>query len=627
MPGVAATGAGRERAPGVIRVLDADVAARIAAGEVIERPSSVVRELIDNALDAGASEIDVQIHSGGLGQIAVHDNGSGIARSELGRTGLRHATSKISDEHDLQRVTTLGFRGEALASIAACARLEVVTRTRTGTTAARLVADSRERRVGSAAAAPGTRIQVTRLFADLPARRRFLRRAGTETTMCRRMLLEKALAHPQVAFRLSVDGAPDTTLTAAGLRHRVADVLGSPVTPDDLFEALRDFGEFQVTVVGARPELARRDRSRLMVFVNRRRIQQYGLVQALEYGYGAIVPGGRYPIACLFVEIAPHLVDFNVHPAKREARFRHLAPLHQAVVRVVQRAADRFGHRSPLPPPQVQSGLLPLRGSGDGTRPGPSLPVPPASVADPPRAYKSEIADGSVGSASGQAAAGAAAPVPGWTEQPAVSGPLGIITPGPASATDRVPLPDRGSAVRYIGQSLGMFLLVEIGRTLYFVDQHAAHERVLFERLRRRSFAVQQLLLPIELELDAGAADALRDIRDRLGRIGIMVELEKGRPRRITALAEPLHQLPADWLAEYVAGMRGSEADLERAVLADIACKLAVKDGEVLDQEAAAAIARESFAIDLQHCPHGRPLWYSVTRAQVSARVGRPATR
>ena len=134
-------------------------------------------------------------------------------------------------------------------------------------------------------------------------------------------------------------------------------------------------------------------------------------------------------------------------------------------------------------------------------------------------------------------------------------------------------------------------------------------------------------LLPIELELDAGAADALRDIRDRLGRIGIMVELEKGRPRRITALAEPLHQLPADWLAEYVAGMRGSEADLERAVLADIACKLAVKDGEVLDQEAAAAIARESFAIDLQHCPHGRPLWYSVTRAQVSARVGRPTTR
>ena len=611
-------GAGARPAPadGVIRVLDADVAARIAAGEVIERPFSIVRELLDNALDAGASEIDVQLHSGGVGQIAVHDNGRGIARSDLERTGVRHATSKISDEHDLQHVTTLGFRGEALASIAACARLEVVTRTRAAAQAARLIADSRERRISGAAAAPGTRIQVTRLFADLPARRRFLRRPGTETTLCRRMVLEKALAHPQVTFRLSVDGEADTALTAAELRHRVADVLGSPVVPGDLFEAQRNFAEFQVTVIGARPELARRDRSRLMVFVNRRRIQQYGLVQALEYGYGAILPGGRHPIACLFVELAPHLVDFNVHPAKREARFRNLAPLHQAVVRVVQQAADQFGHRSPLPPPQAQAGSLPLpppqpqsgslpfRGHGDRANSGSSSPR--SSVADPPLAYADDV--------------------PG-AAQPVATGPLGVITPGPATAAAGATLPDQSSGVRYIGQSLGMFLLVEIGRTLYFVDQHAAHERVLYERLRRRSFAIQQLLLPIELDLDQAAGDALREARDLLGDLGIVVELEAGRPRRITALAEPLHRLPAAWLAEYVAGMRGSEADLERAMLANLACKLAVKDGEVLDYEAALAIARESFAIDLQHCPHGRPLWYSVTREQISAQVGRSSTR
>ena len=611
MPAVAAGGAGRARPPDTIRVLEPDVAARIAAGEVIERPFSIVRELIDNALDAGASEIDVQLHSGGLGQIAVHDDGSGIARSELERTGLRHATSKINDEHDLQRVTTLGFRGEALASIAVCARLEVVSRPRAAEKAARLVADSHGRRITGVAAAPGTRIQVTRLFADLPARRRFLRRPGTETTLCRRMVLEKALAHPRVTFRVSVDGETDTTLTAAELRYRVADVLGSPVAPDDLFEAQRDFPEFQVTVIGARPELARRDRSRLMVFVNRRRIQQYGLAQALEYGYGAIVPGGRHPIACLFVEIAPHLVDFNVHPAKREARFRNLAPLHQAVVKVVQQAAVRFGHRSPLPPAPGAPGALPFPASGDRAYSAPARP--PAAVADPPLRYTEQ--------------APAAPAAPDFAAQTAPAGALGIITAGPAAATDSAPLPDRSAAVRYIGQSLGMFLLVEIGRTLYFVDQHAAHERVLYERLRRRSFAIQQLLIPIELDLDTEAAHALRELRDRLGEFGIVVELEEDRPRRITALAEPLHQLPAEWLAEYVAGMRGSEQDLERAMLADIACKLAVKDGEVLDHDAAAAIARESFAIDLQHCPHGRPLWYSVTREQVSARVGRQSTR
>jgi DNA mismatch repair protein MutL len=610
-------------APGTIRVLDSDVAARIAAGEVIERPFSIVRELIDNALDAGASEIDVQLQSGGLGQIAVHDNGHGIDRSDLERTAVRHATSKISDEHDLQRVTTLGFRGEALASIAACARLEVVTRTRAASAASRLIADRLERRISSAAAAPGTRIGVTRLFADLPARRRFLRRPGTETTMCRRTVLEKALAHPNVTFRFSVDGGMDTVLSAAELRQRVTDVLGSPIVPDDLFEARRDFGEFQVAVVGARPELARRDRSRLMVFVNRRRIQQFGLVQALEYGYGAIVPGGRYPIACLFVEIAPHLVDFNVHPAKREARFRNLAPLHQAVVAVVQSAAARFGHRSPLPAPNVTPGSLPFparqnrgvrrdqgdRGDGvDRTRSGTVPGRQPSVVADPPFPYQGQ--------------SGSSEP-PQPAPHPVATGAPGVITPGPASATDAVALPDRNAQVRYIGQSLGTFLLVEIGRTLYFVDQHAAHERVLFERLRRRSFAIQQLLLPIELDLDPAAVDAVAQARDRLGRIGIVVELEADQPRRITALAEPLHQLPSGWLAEYVAGMRGSEADLERAVLADLACKLAVKDGEMLDHDAAMSIARESFAIELQHCPHGRPLWYSVTREQVSAQVGR----
>ena len=607
-------------------MLDADVAARIAAGEVIERPFSIVRELIDNALDAGASEIDVQLHSGGLGQIAVHDNGHGIARSDLERTAVRHATSKIGDEDDLQRVTTLGFRGEALASIAACARLEVVTRTRTATAASRLVADSRERRIGGAAAAPGTRIQVTRLFADLPARRRFLRRPGTETTLCRRMVLEKALAHPQVFFRLSVDGAADTVLAAADLRQRVAEVLGNPVVPDDLFEARRDFEDFQVTVAGARPELARRDRTRLMVFVNRRRIQQYGLVQALEYGYGGIVPGGKYPIACLFVEIAPHLVDFNVHPAKREARFRNLAPLHQAVVRVVQEAAVRFGHRSPLPAPTARTGALPFTGSGDRAHSrsgsGAAPDREPAVVADPPRSYDRATP----GAGAGPAGRPGGVDSPGLPRAaaggPATEGPLGTITAGPTSAQGAV-LPDRSAGVRYIGQSLGMFLLVEIGRTLYFVDQHAAHERVLFERLRRRAFAIQQLLIPIELDLDPATADAVSEARDRLARLGIIVEMEGARPRRITALAEPLHQLSAEWLAEYVSGVRGSEADLERAVLADLACKLAVKDGEVLDHEAAVAIARESFAIELQHCPHGRPLWYSVTREQVSAQVGR----
>ena len=595
-----------------VRLLDEQVAGRIAAGEVIDRPFSIVRELLDNAIDSGADEIDVELQSGGLGLVAVRDNGHGISRADLDHVALRHATSKIVDERDLQRVTTLGFRGEALASIAACARLEVTSRTGSELRATRLVAASGQRRASGAAAAAGTRVQVTRLFAELPARRRFLRRPGSETTMCRRMLLEKALAHPQVTLRLTVDGAADVALPATTPLRRVADALGGRLGPGDLFQAQRRFADFQVAVIGARPELAGRDRSRLMVFINRRRIQHYGLVQAVEYGYAALLPGGRHPVACLFVEIDPQLVDFNVHPAKREVRFRNLAPLHQAVVRVVQEVVPQFGHRSPLPAPAPPpAARLPFR--------PPAVPAPASNRQPPP--------EPAAGVAAQPAAPAAASPSPA-PPVAAAAFAAAAISPGPSAPPAAGPgmpatVPDVSGGARYVGQALGLFLLVEIGPTLYFVDQHAAHERVLYEELRRRAFPVQQLLLPIELELDPPATSAVTNARGRLEELGIVITQETGRPARITALAEPLHRLPAEWLADYVAGMRGSEANLERAVLADVACKLAVKDGEVLDQEAATTIVRRSFAIELQHCPHGRPLWYSVARRDLVKQVGR----
>ena len=329
----------------------------------------------------------------------------------------------------------------------------------------------------------------------------------------------------------------------------------------------------------------------------------------MEYGYAALLPGGRHPVACLFVEIDPQLVDFNVHPAKREARFRNLAPLHQAVVRVVQEVAPQFGHRSPLaatdPPPAGRLPFTPAR---------PAAPAAPAPAAQPEPAAEAAA----TATAAADRAAAAAAPTPAAAA---------TVTPGPSAvptgAAGTTVMPDVSGGLRYVGQALGLFLLVEIGSSLYFVDQHAAHERVLYEELRRRAFPIQQLLLPIELELDAAAVEAVSRACGLLRGLGIVIEREAGRPARITALAEPLHQLPAEWLRDYVAGVRGSEADLERAVLADMACKLAVKDGEVLDPAAATTIVRRSFDIDLQHCPHGRPLWYSVARQQLVKRVGR----
>ena len=550
----------------MIRLLDQRVAGRIAAGEVIDRPFSIVRELLDNAIDAGAGQIDVELQSGGLGLVAVRDNGHGIGRADLERVALRHATSKITDEHDLERVTTLGFRGEALASIAACARLELTTRTAEVAHAGRLVAHADQRRIGNIAAAVGTRVEVTRLFVDLPARRRFLRRPSAETALCRRVVTEKALAHPGVTFRLTVDGEVSVVLPATSALQRVADALGSRVNPGDLAEVGRSFPDYQVTVIGARPELAGRDRSRLLVFVNRRRIQEYALVQAVEYGYAAMLPGGRHPVACLLVEISPHLVDFNVHPAKREVRFRHLPPLHQAVVRVVQELVPRFGIHSPLAaagpgrwpaapsarrgsgahdqPPAAPSAALPFHPApATGASAAHSAPygrLPPAvpgttgvDAAAPTAALAQPAPVAPYPPAASAAGAAGAAPlaVSGAHHAPAGAAPStvpGGRDPTVSGSAATVAVPDLSGGMRYLGQALGVFLLVEIGRALYFVDQHAAHERVLYEDLRRRVFPIQRLLLPIDLELDADDRAAVLAARSGLAELGIVVEAEGG---------------------------------------------------------------------------------------------------
>ena len=438
-----------------IRVLADDTARQIAAGEVIDRPYSIVRELLDNAIDAGAANVRVEVVKGGLEQIRVVDDGAGMDEEDLRLCTLRHATSKIADHRDLARVSTLGFRGEALASIGACSVLTLTSRRKEQASAHRaLVRFGRAEGVRPSAGVQGTTAEVSSLFFELPARRRFLKSRGAETALCRRTFLEKALPHPEVAFEFAVDGAQVMRMPAGSPLDRTAAAAGLDAAD---FACVHGGGEgLRVAALAARPERARRDRSGIHVYLNRRRITDYGLVQAVEYGYGEFLPGGLHPVAYLFVEIDPEMVDFNVHPAKREVRLRRPGELHRAISSTLQREIRSWQS-------QVERGAA----AGESRSAAPSAsflaeapPVLPA-LARLPRA-DAEAAPPDVLS----------------------SRPEARTTPGTTPGTWRGRAPDPDAEVRYLGQAFHLFLVAEVGDRIYFVDQHAAHERVLYEQLR-----------------------------------------------------------------------------------------------------------------------------------------------
>jgi len=310
-----------------IKALDAETARKIAAGEVIDRPAAVIRELLDNAIDAGASKVQVEISGGGIDRIRVTDNGCGMSREDLAICTDTHTTSKISTAEDLLSLHSLGFRGEALSSIKAVSDLEI-TSTRSGPAAWKLQLG----KILPARLNAGTVVQVENLFENFPARKQFLKRAAVETALCRTIFLDKALPHYRTEMRFITDGELRFLLPPAqSLRERCLAAF-SFKEPEALFFEIEGSGEhFSFRIVLGSPDAVRSDKRAIMVFVNGRRITEFGLIQAIEYGSEGYFPNGGHPVAFLFLTVEPSRVDFNIHPAKKEARFQDYGAIHHAV--------------------------------------------------------------------------------------------------------------------------------------------------------------------------------------------------------------------------------------------------------------------------------------------------------
>jgi DNA mismatch repair protein MutL len=611
------------QAPSRIRVLPPELADQIAAGEVVERPASVVKELVENAIDAGARRVEVEVAGGGRRLIRVVDDGSGMSPDEARLALRRHATSKISSADDLWGLATFGFRGEALPSIAAVSRLTLLTRTREAPAGFRLVVEAGvEGEAREAGIAPGTQVEVRDLFFNTPARAKFLKSEGTEMANVSEAMLRLALAHPEVHFRLRQDGRvardwpPHRELAErvrAALAQRGAGAL---------HEAAGAEGGHQVRAFLASPEEASATARSTFLFVGGRYVRDRALLHAVGLAYGPLLEKGRYPLAVLFLDVPGADVDVNVHPQKLEVRFARAQEVYAAVRHVLGAGLAR------APWLEAPSVVRPIR----------AFTQPPASLRPVVEdAGRGELA---LGPPPGRLpAAQGALPLRLRDEGPAhefggASAEAGLARPGPTAVGD----PARAAFFRtlgYVGQLHRTYLVCEGADELVLIDQHAAHERVAYARLRaahdRREVRRQRLLFPQPIELDEASASAAADRRAVLESLGFEVERIGPREVRVQAVPEALRKADAKPLLADVLGQLAEERDPTHAsievldhVLATMACHSVVRAGDVLGRAEALALLEQLDDVDLRsHCPHGRPVMLRMALPEIERRFGR----
>jgi DNA mismatch repair protein MutL len=651
-----------------IHLLPEHVANQIAAGEVVERPASVVKELVENALDAGAARVTVEIQAGGRSLVRVTDDGSGMSRDDALLCLERHATSKIQRAEDLSAISTMGFRGEALPSIASVSRFVLTTRERDngGPEATQVIVNGGKiAEVKAAGSAPGTSVEVRQLFYNLPARRKFLRSEETEAAHVQHGLTLAALAHPGVAFTFSKDGRTIWQLPAvpsadepksqlAALRERMRAIHGGEwkllavdystdlaevPEADDAEESARHDAPAASRLrvwgfIGA-PGVSRSTREDQHLFVNRRPVENRGLNFALMEGYHTALMKGRYPVCCLFLEIDPAAVDVNIHPSKREVKFHQEAQVRRNVAQAVRQTLLRF-HTATGTTPEIHAG--PPAVVPDFHQPRPAVTGPgPAQSPLPTTADLPQFA-----TAVPQATAPPANRVaPLWTPRPAVeTRPPAVVTAPPVSAPAAAfasgpAVPLLNVPLRLVGVVGRLYVVLESDRGLVLMDQHAAHERILFEQMLTRleqqgSAASQKLLLPETVELSVRDAHFLRQQLPELARMGVGLSEFGERTFLLDALPPFVKVSDARrFVLELVdelkaAGQEVNSLRLGEHTIAKTVCRHAVKANDPLSGRELEYLVEDLKRCAMPYtCPHGRPTLIEMNYLELEKKFGR----
>lgn len=599
-----------------IKVLASEVAKRIAAGEVIERPAAALRELLDNALDSGAKNIVVELEGGGAESLRVVDDGSGMGKDDLALSILPHATSKISELDDLLSLSTLGFRGEALSSMAAVADLELVSATHDDEAWRLESAPGGRTSITASQGSRGTTATIRNLFASFPARKKFLKRPAAEATACRAVFVDKSLAFPEVAFKLSSGGKPLLVLRPSGLVDRVL-AAAAPEQPSELFRELIASGQgFKARIVAGLPAIYRTDRRNIQVFVNGRRVQEYGISQALEYAYRGTLPGGAWPFAWAFVEVDPEYADFNIHPAKKEVRLKNVEDIRAGLIRAIRdylgsqiRVAAPFTATAPAG--YGEGGFLSELKSDAGLFSNTTNVSSYDSFGN--EVHERSFLAGGSDKSGWSAMADVVARVREDKRPP--------VTPGYPDSGNQ-PQPSGEKRFRYIGRALGPFLAFELGDELVLLDQHAAHERFLYDEIMEGRAVSQELLVPVVYEPETDAEDEyIKANVAALGAAGFRLTRE-GRSWLLEAAPAMLPESMTGSIFELLRS-RPDPAELLRATAAQAACKAAIKDGDELDESGAVALINAALNLPEPRCPHGRPIWMRLSRDDLYKAVRR----
>ena len=589
-----------------IRILSPEVASQIAAGEVVERPASVVKELVENALDAGAKSVTIEIASAGRTLVQVADDGVGIPPEELALALERHATSKLACAEDLFRIATLGFRGEALASIGSVSRLIITSCTLASPAGARLrVEGGRIGRLEKTGAPVGTVVRVEDLFYNVPARLKFLKQDATERRAIDALVTRYALAYPMVRFKLTEDGLASLHTAGDGDRRAILAALYGVDVSRQMLEIMADEEGFKLTGFISPTALTRSNRKEITFFVNGRWVQDTPLTSALLQAYHTLLMVGRYPLAAIFIEVPPEEVDVNVHPAKAEVRFRSPDKAFSFVQRSTRRALLAYAPIPQLAPQNLWN------------QPLESGQIDPSwSLAHDFEHQK-------------QAQGGGAQPA-GIDLQSPVFNPQSTIQ-NLQSSIPSVPL------LRLIGQIGATYLVAEGPDGLYLIDQHAAHERVLFEKLMaqhaRNAIPSQVLLTPMVVHLPPASARLVEAQLPVLLHLGFHVEPFGQNSYQVRAMPALFASSdPAAALRALVEDFEEDEAPLQNEVEAKIAgrvCKrLAVKAGQILSpEEQRALLADLETCASPRTCPHGRPTMIHLSVDMLERQFGRKGPR
>lgn len=600
-----------------IHVLPDDVIAQIAAGEVVERPASVVKELIENALDAGASAVDVMTEKGGRQTIRVADNGTGIKADEAALSITRHATSKLHSIDDLINIQTLGFRGEALSSIAAVSKMSITTRHQDEAAGTFLVLEGSRILKQQAVGAPsGTVVTVEHLFFNTPARLKFLKKETTEKRQISSLVTRYAMAYPRVRFRLEQDGREAFSSIGSG---QISDVIMRVLGLDKFRQMIEVSGEDTIRETGQRigvygftsmPDYNRADRSQITLFVNGRWIQDTSLTYAVTQAYHTFLMTGRHPVTILLLDIPPEEVDVNVHPTKAEVRFRDPNIIFAAVQRAVRRAVIEYAET-----PLLRSSRQPL-------------------TTDTFDDHTSRWHSGIDSHNAEQLDIAWELDSPGNYSHQHQTGHDEIYNPGMILDSSNAPLKPRTlPALRVVGQVGAMYIVAEGPVGMYLVDQHAAHERILYEQFmdaqQRKAHITQHTLEVQTIDLSPAEANLIEENLTTLRAVGFEIEpfgvntfVIRGVPAML-ANTDPVEVLE-EVLDDLATGQAPGQTSIEERIIIHVCKRAAVKAGQILSLDEMQALMRQLERCESPHtCPHGRPTMLHLSSDHLAREFGR----